>query len=121
MFSSVLPVRDNRLTAFVLDNMSVSFDLMNHDVLLQILQYVSDCEIYVNGYTRRSDHPLSALSRTSKRFREECLPLLFSRIVVRGEWFHVLGILEGIEASPVPSTYAKSATVSVPTLKLVLS
>lgn len=101
--------------------MSVSLDLMNHDVLFQILQSVSEFETYVSGYSGSSDNPLSALSRTSKRFREECLPLLFSRIVVRGEWFHVLGMLEEMEASPAPSTYAKCATVSVPTLKLILS
>jgi len=88
----------------------VLLDQINHDVLVQIVQHVKEIP-RKNRYGEKSCSALNALSLTNKRLREECLPFLFTSIVVKGEWVDTLGRFENMETFFAASTFARYASV----------
>lgn len=91
--------------------MDTSFDRMNHDVLLQILQYLNASSSCTTP--KQNNKPLHALSLTNKRLRDQCSPFLFKRILLRADRYLALERLEEMDACPTLTTFVRYASMPI--------
>lgn len=88
---------------------TISLDILNNDVLLEVIDHLDDATVIIHQPGRRDlprNPDLKNLSMTSHRFRALVAPTLFRTVKIVGSWSQVVAGAKVLENS---STMLKSA------------